>query len=278
VRSLDGGDLREVPQTTEAPPRLPHPEIASVGDDHYRVAIIRPRGFVPGERYAVIDSAYGGPHVTVVAASARAYLHEQWIADTTGAIVVAIDAQGTPRRGRAWERVLSGKLGEVPLAGHVAALEALGKAYPEMDTTRVGVYGWSFGGYFAALAVLARPDVYKVAFAAAPPADWRDYDTAYTERYLGLPQDNAAAYDAASLLTWAAAKKEPIRPLLILHGTADDNVFFVNSMKLVDALERARRPFELMPIVGATHRVVDPEMQEDLWLRATDFLKRGLAK
>jgi dipeptidyl-peptidase-4 len=192
--------------------------------------------------------------------------------------VVLIDARGTPNRGRDWERALAGKLGAVPLEGHVAALEALGAHYPEMDLSRVGVFGWSFGGYFSALSVLRRPDVYKAAFAGAPPADWRDYDTAYTERYLGLPDANAAAYDDASLLTWA---KRPPGPgpsprLFVAHGTADDNVYFLNSLKLADALERAHRPFELAPLEGVTHLPVDPELLESLYLRGAAVLRSAL--
>jgi dipeptidyl-peptidase-4 len=274
----DSGAPREIPSVAEAPPSMPNVQIARVGAEQYRVAILRPSGFVPGRKYPVIDAAYGGPHVNTVSFGDRGYLFEQWLADATSAIVVLIDAKGTPRRGRAWERAIAGKLAEVPLEGHVAALAALGAAYPEIDSSHVGVLGWSYGGFFAALAVLARPDVYDVAFAAAPPADWRDYDTAYTERYLGLPEENAAAYDASSLLVWAKKNVQPVRPLLLLHGTADDNVYFFHTLKLADALERAGRPFELVPIVGATHRVKDPDMQEDLWLRAADFLRRGLAK
>ena len=224
-------------------------QLETVGPEHVRVAIVRPRGVPADRRLPVIDSAYGGPHASMVQQSATTYARMQWIADATGAAVVAIDARGTPHRGRAWERALAGKLGAVPLEGHVATLQAIGAAHPELDVSRVGVYGWSFGGYFAAMAVLARPDVYVAGVAGAPPVDWRDYDTAYTERYLGLPDDDAAAYDAASLLTMAkdaAAKGLPARKLLIVHGTADDNVWFLNALKLVDALERAHRPFEFL--------------------------------
>jgi dipeptidyl-peptidase-4 len=180
-------------------------------------------------------------------------------------------------RGRAWSRALDGKLGEVPLEGHVSTLAALTRAYPEMDAARVGIYGWSFGGYLSALAALARPDVYKVAVAGAPVVDWRDYDTAYTERFLGLPEANKAAYDAASVLSYVAPKPgQPSRPLLVIHGTADDNVYFTNTLKLVDALERAQRPFELVPLVGITHLPYDPDMAEALWTRTAAFLRDHL--
>ena len=282
ARSLDGGVSRELPSSVEAPGALPRFELTRVGQGEMsdmRVAIVRPRSFAPGKRYPVVDAAYGGPHALVVAAGASTYLHAQWMADATDAIVVFIDAQGTPRRGRTWERAIYGKLGSVPIDGHVAALRALGAKYPEMDVSRVGVYGWSFGGYFAALAVHTRPDVYKAGVAGAPVIDWRDYDTAYTERYLALPDTNAAAYDAASVLTYARkplAPNEAARPLLIVHGTADDNVYFMHSLKLVDALERARRPFELMPLAGTTHMLVEPSLSETVWTRAAEFLRASL--
>jgi len=279
VRSLDGTAARELPSLSEAPKLLAGVEMEEAGPDHVRVAIVRPRGSRPDRRYAVIDAAYGGPHVNVVAQSALGFVRAQWMADATGAIVVAMDARGTPRRGHDWERAISGKLGTVPLEGHVATLKALGEKHPEMDLSRVGVYGWSFGGYFSALAVLARPDVYRVGAAGAPPADWRDYDTAYTERYLGLPQESAAAYDESSLLTFARKPVEgdgAARPLLILHGTADDNVWFLNSLKLADALERAKRPFTLVPLSGVTHMPLEEDLNESMWLRVAETLREAL--
>ncbi len=275
--SLDGKINRPIPSVAEDPGLVPAPEIAKIGPDAVRVAIVRPRAFDKTRRYAIIDAAYGGPARATVVSSAFSYLRHQWIADTTDAIVVSIDARGTPHRGRAWERALDGKLGAVPLEGHVTTLESLGRTYPEMDTSKVGIYGWSFGGYLSALAVLLRPDVYKVAVVGAPVADWRDYDTAYTERYLGLPDANKTAYDAASLLSHVAPKAgQPVRPLLLVHGTADDNVYFTNTLKLVDVMERAGRPFELMPLVGVTHLPYDPEMSEALWTRTAEFLRAHL--
>jgi dipeptidyl-peptidase-4 len=279
VRSLDGTSVREVPSLSEAPKALAAVEMEEVGPDHVRVAIVRPRGYRSDRRYPVIDAAYAGPHVNVVSQSALGFVRDQWLADATGAIVVAMDARGTPRRGHDWERALSGKLGTVPLEGHVATLQALGAGHPEMDLARVGVCGWSFGGYCAALAVLARPDVFRVAAAGAPPADWRDYDSAYTQRYLGLPQDSAAAYDEASLLTYArrpVGGSAPPRPLLLVHGTADDNVWFLNSLKLADALERARRPFTLVPLSGVTHMPLEEDLHEGMWLRIAETLRDAL--
>ena len=113
----------------------------------------------------------------------------------------------------------------------------------------------------------------------APVVTWENYDTAYTERYLGMPDTDAAAYDAASLLTMArraAAAGGPPRKLLVIHGTADDNVWFLNGVKLVDALSRAHLPFEFLPLAGTTHMLLDPDLSEEVWLRTAQVLREGL--
>jgi len=164
--------------------------------------------------------------------------------------VVSADGRGTPNRGRAWERAIRGSLADVPLRDQVAALQALGARHPELDLGRVAIMGWSFGGHMAALAVARRGDVFHAAVAGAPVADWLEYDTHYTERYLGLPADNPAGYRDGSALGHAAGIR---RPILIIHGTADDNVYFDHSLKLVEVLFKAGAPFEFLPLVGHTH-------------------------
>ncbi|HEY0715641.1 MAG TPA: DPP IV N-terminal domain-containing protein, partial [Polyangia bacterium] len=262
-----------LPSVAAAPPFLPNLTLTSVkaGTLTFHAAVVRPRKFVAGNKYPVIVNVYGGPTALTVRADQRHYLVAQWIADH-GAIVVAIDNRGTPRRDRAWSRAIKGNFGEVPLDDQVAALRGLLAAHPEMDATRVGIYGWSFGGYMAALAVMKRPDVFKVAVAGAPVVDWQDYDTHYTERYLGLPQENATGYGTSSLVPLAKGLR---RPLLIIHGTGDDNVYFFHSLKLADALFRAGRRFEFLPM-SVTHQVPDPVVRERLWGRIAEFLLRHL--
>jgi len=133
-------------------------------------------------------------------------------------------------------------------------LQALGKIVPEMDMARVGVEGWSFGGYFTAMATIRRPDVFKAGAAGAPVVDFADYDTAYTERYLGTPQQDPAGYKASNVLTYAANLS---RPLLIMHGLTDDNVYFENTVKLTQALINAGKPYQLLLLPG-THLLPDP--------------------
>jgi dipeptidyl-peptidase-4 len=252
VRRRDGTLRGELAVVGEDPPFEPNLELTRAGEFH--AALVRPRHFQAGGRYPVIVYVYGGPRHQLVTANARRFLLQQWIADH-GFVIVSLDGRGTPGRGRAWERAIEGNLVDVPLRDQVAGLRALGESYPELDPDRVGIYGWSFGGYMSAMAVARRPDVYRAGVAGAPVADWHDYDTHYTERYLGLPQENPEGYAASSVLTYAP---ELSRPLLIIHGTADDNVYFTHSIKLSNELFRAGRPHDFLPLSGFTHMVPDP--------------------
>jgi dipeptidyl-peptidase-4 len=270
IHARDGselGTLKSVAETTPLPPRV---ELTTVGENPaLHAAIIRPNGFDAAKKYPVIVSVYGGPHSQTVVAARGRYLLDQWLAEQ-GFIVVSIDGRGTPARGRAWERAIRGNLIDVPLADQVAGLRALAAKYPQLDLERVGIYGWSFGGYFSAMAVMREPEVFRAGVAGAPVTDWRDYDTHYTERYLGLPEKNEQGYAASSVLTYAPQLR---RPLLLIHGTADDNVYFLHSIRLSDALFRARRDFEFLPLSGLTHMVPDPVVTRSLYTRiAEQFL------
>lgn len=269
----NGALVGRLPSVAEEPPAMPRLALETVavdGRDHH-VAIVRPRDFDPARRYPVLLDVYAGPSRTVVWNNPRAYLKKQLIADA-GFIVVAADGRGTPRRGRAWERAIKNDLISVALADQIGALQAVGAAHPELDLDRVGVVGWSFGGYFAAMAALLRPDVFKAAIAGAPVTDWRLYDTAYTERYLGLPGDNTAAYDATSAVKLAATLT---RPLLLVHGLTDDNVYVANTLALGDALFRAGKPYELLAL-GSTHMMTDPVAEAALLGRQIEFFRAHL--
>ncbi len=245
-------------------------EFHKVGKKNYRAMLFKPRNFDPKRRYPVIVYVYGGPHWAVVKRSSARLQLPQWIADH-GYLVASFDGRGTPHRGRAWERAISGNFIAAPMNDQVAALQALGKKVPQMDMGRVGIYGWSFGGYFSAMAVMRRPDVFHCAVAGAPVADWRDYDTHYTERYIGLPESNKKGYDDGSVLKWAGKLR---RPLLIIHGTADDNVYFTHAIKMSDALFRAGKHHELLPLTGFTHMVADPAVLASLYGRILGHFQR----
>ena len=248
-------------------------ELTTVTGEHmYHAAVIRPNDFERGRQYPVILSVYGGPHAQMVSASSRRYILQQWFANQ-GFIVVCIDGRGTPNRGRLWERAIVGNFIDLPLDDQVTALQLLGARYPEMDMSRVGVYGWSFGGYFSAMAVMRRPDIFDVGIAGAPVADWEDYDTHYTERYIGLPQENPEGYRASNVLTWAPDLQ---RPLLIIHGTADDNVYFTHALKMSNVLVQEGIPHEFMPLSGMTHMVADPDIVIPMYERMIGFLTKHL--
>jgi dipeptidyl-peptidase-4 len=261
----------ELPSVALTPPFFAKEERVRVGALQYWAAIVRPRGFDAKKKYPVVVDVYAGPGHQVVRAVAGPSLMRQWMADH-GVIVVAIDGRGTPGRGHDWERFIVGDFSRT-IEDQVAGLQALGAKYPEMDLSHVGITGWSFGGYESALAVLKRGDVFHVAAAGAPVVDWHDYDTHYTEHYLGVLPENKNAYDVSSLLTYVPKLS---RPLLLIHGTSDDNVYFFHTLKLAEALFRAGKPFELLPLPGLTHMVPDPVVKEQLHTRIMKFLMAGL--
>jgi dipeptidyl-peptidase-4 len=275
ISDVDGKTIARIPAEVETPPFVPAVELSRVGDGA-SVAIVRPRNFDAKRRYPVIDSVYGSPWHNVVRADAYAYFEEQWLADAVDAIVVRIDARGTAWRDRAWQRGFYHHYGDLPVDGHADAIAALARRYTEMDPDRVGIYGWSNGGYLAALATLRRPDVFKVAVSGAPVADLRDYD-AIMELFfgpLGSPD-----WDEASLLTWAARPptgERPARPLLLIHGTADDNVYVAHSLKFAAAMGIAGRSLEFLPLVDQTHMVSTPDADAAVSLRTAAHFRAHL--
>jgi len=247
----------ELPSVAERPSLVPTTKLETVelaGRTHH-VSITRPRAFDPAKKYPVLVKVYGGPHAVMVEAALDGYVMDQWYADA-GFIVVRSDNRGTPNRGRAWERSILKDLITVPLEDQVAALQAMGARHQELDLARVGIFGWSFGGYMATMAVLLRPDVFHAAVAGAPAIDWGLYDTAYTERYMKTPQQNPDGYKATSALTHAA---KLTRPLLVIHGITDDNVHFAHTLALIEHLYLAAKRAEVITL-SATHMVPDPKL------------------
>ncbi len=269
VRDHDGRVIATLPSRAERPARPARVEYTSA--DGFDAAIVRPHDWRPGMRLPVVLSVYAGPGFKQVRADARLFADDQCLADH-GAFVVSLDGRGTPGRGRDWSRATKYDLIDKPLADQIAGLQALGRAVPEMDMSRVAVSGWSFGGYFSAMATIRRPDMFRAGVAGAPPVDWQDYDTAYTERYLGQPSRHPDAYRVSSMLTYAAGLR---RPLLIVHGLTDDNVYFVNTVKLTQALLKAGKPYELVLLPG-THMLADPAVRTAEQERVVAFLTRTI--
>jgi dipeptidyl-peptidase-4 len=256
------------------PGLVPKPELLRAGPRELRCALLLPdppdaggAGSLP-----VLLDPYGGPHHRQVLAARDRFLVSQWFADQGFAVLVT-DGRGTPGRGLAWERAVWRDLAGPVLDDQVEALHAVADDHPELDLARVAIRGWSFGGYLAALAVLRRPDVFAAAVAGAPVTDWRLYDTHYTERYLGHPAADPDAYRRSSLLA-DAAKLE--RPLLLIHGLADDNVVAAHSLRLSGLLLAAGRPHSVLPLSGVTHLAAQEAVAENLLHLQLAFLRDAL--
>lgn len=264
---------QDIPSVAERPSLVPTTVIEKVeihGRTHY-ASITRPRNFDANQKYPVLLKVYGGPHARMVEDARDNYVMDQFYADA-GFIVVRSDNRGTPDRGRAWERAILKDLISVPMRDQVDVLQAMGKRHPEMDMKRVGVTGWSFGGYFSAMAVLLRPDVFAAAVAGAPVTDWQLYDTAYTERYMREPVHNPEGYKSTSALTHAA---KLARPLLIIHGITDDNVHFAHTLALIEAMYVAGK-FANVITLSATHMVPDPKLNLAREQVQIDFFRQHL--
>jgi dipeptidyl-peptidase-4 len=270
----DGRPIAKVISSTVDPGLVPEPIWLTVGERGIRAALVLPTGYQPGgEKLPVLLDPYGGPHSQRVLQSRNAFLTPQWLADQGFAVLIA-DGRGTPGRGSVWEKEIAGKLADVTLTDQVDALHAVAAERPELDLGRVAIRGWSYGGYLSALAVLRRPDVFHAGVAGAPVTDWSLYDTHYTERYLGMPQENPNSYERNSLIADAGELR---RALLIVHGLADDNVFVAHSLRLSSALLAKGRPHVFLPLAGATHMTPQAEeVAENLMRIQIDWIKREL--
>jgi dipeptidyl-peptidase-4 len=268
--------IASLAETPALPP--PRPVLASLGPRQVRTAVLFPSWHQPGSgKLPVLLLPYGGPHGQRVVKARGAYLGAQWFAEQGFAVVIA-DGRGTPGRGPAWERAVAGDLAGPVLDDQVDALGEAASRFADLDAGRVGIAGWSFGGYLAALAVLRRPDVFHAAVAGAPVTDWRLYDTHYTERYLGLPDARNDAYGRCSLISLAErAVATRRRPLLLIHGLADDNVVVAHTLRLSAALLAAGYPHAVLPLSGITHVAAQETVAENLLLLQLDFLRRSLS-
>ena len=213
---------------------------------HYR--LFKPRHFDPEKRHPAIVDVYGGPGVQRVLDNWTGSSFTQ-ILTRAGYVVFQLDNRGSAFRGAAFQAPIRGRLGEVEVADQVLGAHWLA-SQGFVDPARIGVWGWSYGGYLTLMLMFKAPDVFRVGVAGAPVTDWRLYDTHYTERYLQRPQHNAAGYDASSVLPYA---KDLKGKLLVMHGMADDNVLFLHSTKLFRNLQDLGKPFDVMVYPGAKH-------------------------
>ena len=249
-------------------------EIVELGPRKLVSALVMPSASAAGGDgpLPVLLDPYGGPHAQRVQRAEALFHTSQWFADQGFAVLVA-DGRGTPGRGPAFERAVRGDLAGPVLEDQIDALHAAARLNPRLDLSRVAIRGWSFGGYLAALAVLRRPDVFSAAIAGAPVTDWRLYDTHYTERYLGHPATEPANYERTDLAPLAPGLE---RPLMLIHGLADDNVVAAHTLRLSRALTEAGRPHTVLPLSGVTHMTPQEEVAENLLLLQLRFLQDAL--
>ncbi|MFD8151968.1 prolyl oligopeptidase family serine peptidase [Streptomyces sp. NPDC059720] len=271
----DGKPTLTVPSYAEDPGLSPRVTLTEGGARRVPCAVLMPRDYDGDTPLPVLMDPYGGPHGQRVVAAHNAHLTSQWFADQGFAVVVA-DGRGTPGRSPAWEKAIHHDF-TLSLDDQVEALHDLAGRFP-LDLSRVAIRGWSYGGWLAGLAVLRRPDVFHAGIAGAPVTDWSLYDTHYTERYLGTPADHPEAYARSSLVTAGglSAPAGPHRPLMIVHGLADDNVVVAHALRLSSALLSAGRPHEVLPLSGVTHMTPQEQVAENLLLLQVDFLQRAL--
>ncbi|MDP9022230.1 MAG: prolyl oligopeptidase family serine peptidase [Actinomycetota bacterium] len=270
VRRHGRGDIR-ITSHAATPLIAPHVELLELGPRRLRGALLRPTDD-PGGSLPVLVDPYGGPHAQRVLRAHHGFLIPQWFADH-GFAVLIVDGRGTPARGSAWERAVHLDLAGPVLDDQVAALQAAADHEPRLDLGRVAIRGWSFGGYLAALAVLRRPEIFHAAVAGAPVTDWRLYDTHYTERYLGHPDDHPDAYRRSSLLDDAHRLD---RPLMLIHGLADDNVVAAHSLRLSRALLEAGRPHSFLPLSEVSHMTPQEAVAENLLRLQLAFVRDAL--
>jgi dipeptidyl-peptidase 4 len=267
-----------------APVVDPQVRLLELGPRRLRAALLLPSGNDEGGPLPVLLDPYGGPHAQRVLRSRNAFLTSQWFADQ-GFAVLVVDGRGTPGRGPAWEREVHHDLATPVLDDQIDALHAAAELEPRLDLRRVAIRGWSFGGYLAALGLLRRPDVFHAAVAGAPVTDWLLYDTHYTERYLGHPDEHARAYEVSSLvgrdgqLLGAAGWDGTATPeLLLVHGLADDNVVAAHALRLSSALLADGRPHRFLPLSGVTHMTPQEVVAENLLRLQVAFLREALGR
>lgn len=226
-----------------------------------------------GDPLPVLMAPYGGPAGQLVVRARTWFLCEaQWFAEAGYAVVIA-DGRGTPGRGPAWEKTVHRDTLSAPLEDQVTALHAAAEHCPDLDLGRVAIRGWSYGGTLAAAAVLRRPEVFHAAVSGAAPSDQRLYDTHWRERFLGHPDEHPDAYDRSSPIGDAARLR---RPLLLVHGLADDNVVPAHTLRMSAALLAAGRPHQVLPLSGATHMPTSEAAVEGLLRFQLEFLRDAL--
>ena len=261
---------------------LPAPEFMTVpaaDGTPLNAYLVTPRDFDPTRAYPLLLHTYGGPGSQEVYDrwAGQERLWHQYLAETYGVLVAGVDNRGTGGRGKAFKTLPQNRLGILEAEDQIAAAQWFG-AQDYVDADRMGIWGWSYGGYLSLLAMTygEGPETFRLGIAVAPVTSWRQYDTIYTERYLSTPQKNAAGYDLGSPTTYAGNLADD-QDLLIVHGDADDNVHVQNTMAMVDALQAEGKQFDLMIYPGRNHGIYGGNTRRHLFTMLTETIAESLA-
>ena len=233
--------------------------------------LYQPKNLIPGKKYPVIVNVYGGPHAQRVTNSWQGFNMTQYYLQQ-GYIVFQLDNRGSNYRGTAFEFPIYKQLGKIEIADQISGVKYL-RSLSFVDKNRIGIYGHSYGGYMALMAMFKASDYFSAGVAGAPVTDWMLYDTHYTERYLEQPKNNPEGYEKSSVFPYIDGLKGN---LLLYHGMADDNVLFANSTKLMKALQDKNKQFELMTYPGSKHSMRGKKVKIHLNTTIADFFNRHL--
>jgi dipeptidyl-peptidase-4 len=235
--------------------------------------MIKPPDFDSQKKYPLLFVIYGGPGRNTVLNQweGSGYYWHQHLAKQ-GYIVVSVDNRGTARRGAAFRQATYKQLGKLETEDQIGAARYFA-TLPYVDANRIGIQGWSFGGYLSSLCITKGADIFKVAIAVAPVTNWRYYDSIYTERFLQTPAENATGYDENSPINFCHLLKGKY---LLVHGTGDDNVHFQNTVEMISALNKAGKQYDLAVYPDKNHGIAGGNTRLHLYTKMTDFLLKNL--
>ncbi|XP_017058593.1 dipeptidyl peptidase 9 [Drosophila ficusphila] len=253
-------------------PQIFRPQLPS-GDIVYAM-VFKPHNFELGVKYPTVLNVYGGPEVQTVnnTFKGKHQLRMHMLA-AQGYCVICIDSRGSRHRGKRFESHIRGRMGQVELTDQVDALRILADQLGYIDMNRVAIHGWSYGGYLSLMGLVQYPKIFKVAIAGAPVTNWEYYDTGYTERYMDLPQNNEAGYSAGSVLEYVNAFPEEDKRLLLIHGLIDENVHFCHTSRLISALNKANKPYEVHLFPEERHSLRNLESNKNYETKLLSFLQ-----
>jgi len=281
LRDFNGKTLRELQNNNSALKKLQSDgfvtkeffQIPNKNGDQMNAWMIKPKDFSPNNKYPVLMYQYSGPGSQQVSNvwDGRNTIWFNLLAQK-GYIVLCVDGRGTGYRGTKYKKATYKNLGKYEIEDQIAAAQWVG-SQSFVDAGRIGIFGWSFGGYMASLAMTKGADVFKVGIAVAPVTTWRYYDTIYTERYLQTPQENPQGYDENSPINFAGLMKGKY---LLIHGTADDNVHYQNAVEMAEALIQKNKEFEFMTYPDKNHGIYGGNTRLHLYQKMTNFILNNL--